>query len=67
MKKNIIAFESFNGFNLHSENELQAINGGDGSGWGSLAWLVGRTARCIWEFSKTAIEYQHSLPPNLKK
>ncbi len=46
--------------------ELEKTNGGDGV----LEWageLVGKTLYCIYIFSKTASEYQHSLPANLKK
>jgi hypothetical protein len=49
-----------------SEEELFMINGGSGF-WEDVAFIAGRTVRCIWEFSKTASEFQHSLPANLKK
>ncbi len=32
-----------------------------------VAYFIGATIRCIWEFSSGAMEYQQSLPANLKK
>ncbi|MBL7838599.1 MAG: hypothetical protein JNJ75_00515 [Cyclobacteriaceae bacterium] len=32
-----------------------------------VAYFFGATIRCIWEFSSGAMEYQQSLPANLKK
>lgn len=48
-----------------SLNELTALEGG--SIYGDLAYLFGATLRCFREFTKTAVEYQASLPPSLKK
>lgn len=48
-----------------SNEELNELNGG--SFWGDVAFVAGATITCIKVFCKTAIEYQHSLPPNLKK
>ncbi|MBR2649421.1 MAG: ComC/BlpC family leader-containing pheromone/bacteriocin [Sediminibacterium sp.] len=58
--------QEFNQFQQLSNEELLTINGGSGF-WEDVAYITGRTLRCIWEFSKTASEYQHSLPANLKK
>ncbi|MDP1845003.1 MAG: hypothetical protein Q8K64_16430 [Sediminibacterium sp.] len=66
MKKNIIAFEAIEFAGTLSNEEMISINGGSNA-WEDLAYIAGRTIRCIWEFSKGAIEYQHSLPANLKK
>lgn len=48
-----------------SFNELTTLNGG--SVYGDFAYLLGATLRCFREFTKTAVEYQASLPPSLKK
>ena len=66
MKKNIMAFEAIDFAGSISNEEMIAINGGSNA-WEDLAYITGRPLRCIWEFSKGAIEYQHSLPANLKK
>jgi hypothetical protein len=54
--------------------EMQAVKGGDDGGptkdtsfAHDLFYYAGKVARGIWEFGKTASEYQHSLPPSLKK
>ncbi len=54
-------------FDMHQLNpdELLSINGG--GFWKDLFYTIGATAKSIWTFSKTASEFQHSLPPNLKK
>lgn len=53
---------------LGSEELVNIEGGTDGrSFWGDAVYLVAATARCIYEFTKTAVEYQHSLPANLKK
>ncbi|MBZ5859236.1 hypothetical protein [Flavihumibacter profundi] len=53
-----------------SMEELENISGG-GTGDGSLldqfAFFVGATAKSIYEFCTTSMEYQASLPANLKK
>jgi hypothetical protein len=48
-----------------SFDQAQSIDGG--SFWYDAAYLIGATAKVIWTFSKDAVEYQHSLPANLKK
>lgn len=63
--KNSNDFDQYQ-FDQLSDEELFMINGGSGF-WEDVAFVAGRTIRCIWEFSKTAAEYQHSLPSNLKK
>ena len=52
-------------FEVLSFDEIVQIEGG--SFWGDTAYVVGATLACIWEFSRSAAEYQQSLPPNLKK
>ncbi|MCA6441341.1 MAG: ComC/BlpC family leader-containing pheromone/bacteriocin [Sediminibacterium sp.] len=58
--------QNFNQFQQLSNEELLMINGGSGF-WEDVAFVAGRTVRCIWEFAKGAAEFQHSLPANLKK
>lgn len=48
-----------------SSKELEIIEGG--GFWGDLFYKVGVTFRSFYEFTKTAGEYQASLPPSLKK
>jgi hypothetical protein len=49
--------------------EMESIVGGneDLGPWGKVAFYIGLAARSLWEFSRSAMEYQASLPPNLKK
>jgi hypothetical protein len=54
--------------------EMKAVMGGSDGGPGkdtSLAYDIfyytGVIAHGIWDFAKSASEYQHSLPPSLKK
>ena len=65
MQKNIIAFETFHDSEIVSNNFLFEINGG--SIWGEIAFIAGRTLKCIYQFGQDAGAYQHSLPPSLKK
>jgi len=68
MKKNQIAYEAFNNSVSLTTNELMFINGGAETSFHyDIPFLIARTGRCIWEFCKGAVEYQHSLPANLKK
>jgi len=57
---------NFAGLTDMTDADMVAVNGGD-SFWETLGYIVGATAKCIYVFSKTAAEYQASLPPNLKK
>lgn len=65
MKQTTIDLSKFNGLNELSFEQLNAIEGG--SFWYDAAYLIGTTAKVIWTFAQDAIEYQHSLPANLKK
>lgn len=73
MKKNKIAVEAFNNSVSLTYSEMMFINGGTDSVHAEtsfhydIPFLIARTLRCIWEFSKGAVQYQHSLPANLKK
>lgn len=53
------------GLNELSSEQMLTIEGG--GFWGDMFFIVGATAHSIWQFSKQAMEYQHSLPANLKK
>jgi hypothetical protein len=64
MNKNY--FELKEGLSALGENEMQEINGG-ASLWETLGYIAGQTVRCFEEFTRTAAEYQASLPANLKK
>lgn len=59
---NLLKYEGLS--ELSSEQTL-AIEGG--GFWGDMAYILGATAHSIWQFSKQAVQYQHSLPANLKK
>lgn len=56
-------------FFLLSVTEMQQTNGGyeDKGLVEELAYLIGATAKSIKVFCTTAMEYQASLPANLKK
>ncbi|WP_026764016.1 hypothetical protein [Sediminibacterium salmoneum] len=55
----------FSGITEMSFEEIQTIDGG--GFWYDFFYVVGATGKAIWTFSKDAVEYQHSLPANLKK
>ncbi len=38
-----------------------------GSFFEDIAFVAGATLKCIYTFTKSAAEFQTSLPPNLKK
>lgn len=65
MKNNHFLKESFASFTELTDAELTGIEGG--SFWEDVFYVAGVTAKCIWVFSKTAAEFQTSLPANLKK
>ncbi|TXT30064.1 MAG: hypothetical protein FD136_1737, partial [Chitinophagaceae bacterium] len=46
MKKNIIAFEAIEFAGTLSNEEMISINGGSNA-WEDLAYIAGRTIRCI--------------------
>jgi hypothetical protein len=48
-----------------TSNEMLTVNGG--GFFGDLFYVFGATAKSIYVFCKTASEFQHSLPANLKK
>lgn len=57
-----------------SMEECWKISGGEGPGPTTatsvaydISYTLGKAAKCLWYFCKTAVEYQASLPPNLKK
>jgi hypothetical protein len=55
----------YEGLSELSSEQMLTIEGG--GFWEDFAYLLGATAHSIWQFSKQASEYQHSLPANLKK
>lgn len=50
---------------LLDNKAMVSIEGG--SFWEDLAYVAGVTLKCLHVFTKTAAEFQASLPPNLKK
>lgn len=65
MKQTTIDLSRFDGIYELSFDQLQSIEGG--SFWYDVSYLIGATAKAIYTFSTEAMEYQHSLPANLKK
>ncbi len=65
MKQNQLNIHALEGFSELDKDELKTVNGG--SFWADFAYATAVTARCIWEFGRTASEFQASLPPSLKK
>jgi hypothetical protein len=67
MEKQLSFTENEMSFGLSYLTRENALVISGGSFWGDAAYVLGATLRCIWEFSKTAAEFQSSLPANLKK
>lgn len=63
--KQSISLLKYEGFSEISSDQMLTIEGG--GFWGDLSYLIAATTHAIWKFSKEAMEYQHSLPANLKK
>jgi len=59
-------FELNEGLSALGNYEMQEINGGAGF-WETLGYYAGQTVRCFEEFTRSAADYQASLPANLKK
>lgn len=66
MRNQIIDLSNLKGLQELSIDQMQSIDGG-GEFWERLSFTLGVTAKVIYTFAKDAVEYQHSLPPNLKK
>lgn len=66
MKSNAIDLSSFKGLQELSVDQMQSIDGG-GEFWDRVSYAAGVFSKVIYTFAKDAIEYQQSLPPNLKK
>ncbi|MCF1715263.1 hypothetical protein L0U88_11555 [Flavihumibacter sp. RY-1] len=70
MKQTAIDVSRFEGMSELSMEQLQCIEGGIDEGtsfWYDVFYTIGATAKGIITFAKTAMDYQSSLPPNLKK
>lgn len=65
MKTNQINLRNFNGTEELSFEEIQTIDGG--GFWYDISYVTAVGLKLIYTFAKDAVEYQHSLPPNLKK
>ena len=50
-----------------SDSEMNTINGGGDGFWYVAGYVIGATIKGFYVFTKTAAEYQSSLPANLKK
>jgi hypothetical protein len=50
-----------------SDSEMSTINGGGDGFWYTAGYVIGVTLKSFYVFTKTAAEYQSSLPANLKK
>lgn len=66
MKNQTIDLSNFKGLQALSIDQMQSIDGG-GEFWERVSFALGVTAKIIYTFAKDAVEYQHSLPANLKK
>lgn len=60
--------KNLNSYDLFELNisETFSIQGGTDF-WEDAAYLISATVKTIYVFAKTAVEYQASLPANLKK
>jgi hypothetical protein len=70
MKQTAIEVSGFEGLSELSLEQLQCIEGGVDEGtsfWYDVFYTIGATAKGIVTFAKTAMDYQSSLPANLKK
>lgn len=71
MKQTTIDVSRFVGMSELSLEQLQNIEGGgpspETSFWYDWPFLAGAALASAWELAKTAMKYQNSLPPNLKK
>ena len=63
--KNLCVSKEDNGLILMTPLEMVQTDGGNF--WYDMAYLSGVAARGLVTFCKTAMHYQASLPPNLKK
>ncbi|WP_438946351.1 hypothetical protein [Sediminibacterium sp.] len=67
MKTQTIDLSNFKGLQELSINQMQLIDGGADEFFQIFGYVLGVGAKVIYTFAKGAVEYQHSLPPNLKK
>lgn len=65
MKQDRLNIHALEGFSELDRDELKAVNGG--SLWDDFVYIANMTARCFREFTRTASEFQASLPSSLKK
>lgn len=65
MKNNQINLANFKGLDSLTNEQLLTIEGG--GFWYDISYVSAVTLKVIFTFAKDAVEYQHSLPANLKK
>lgn len=65
MKTKNLDLKNFDGLNELSIDQLHLIDGG--GFWYDISYVTAVAGKLILSFAKDAVEYQHSLPPNLKK
>ncbi len=65
MKTKNLDLNNFKGLTEMTNDQMQLIDGG--GFWYDISYVTAVTAKLILTFAKDAVEYQHSLPPNLKK
>jgi hypothetical protein len=71
MKQTAIDVARFEGMRELSLDQLQSIEGGgptpESSFWYDIGYVAAASLKTFWTFAKTAVDYQSSLPANLKK
>lgn len=65
MKNNQMNLRNFTGIEELSLEEIKTIEGG--GFWYDISYITAVGLKLIYTFAKDAVEYQRSLPPNLKK
>jgi hypothetical protein len=67
MKKQPLKIANFQSLGLEELSQQEQISIEGGGFFKDLFYAVGATAKSLYVFTTTAVEYQHSLPANLKK
>jgi hypothetical protein len=70
MKQTAIDVSGFEGMSELSLDQLHCFEGGIDEGtsfWYDIGYVTAAGLKAVWTFAKTAMDYQSSLPANLKK
>ena len=67
MKKQPLQIANFQELGLEELSQQEQVSVDGGGFFGDAAYTFGVILKCLHVFTTTAVEYQHSLPPNLKK